>query len=428
MQRGHEKMSAVDAAWLRMDSPHQHMVINALFRFADPLDFERFEALVRERVLLEARFRQRVVEPRVPLGTPHWVEVPDLDVAAHLHRRTLAAPADDAALARLVGELASTPLARDRPLWEAWFIERREPGGLSAPPALLVRLHHAVGDGVSLVRLLLSLTDHEAAAPKEVGRPAAERPHSLLELGRMAASHTAALARMLLLPGDPITAFRGELGPDKRVAWTRARPLPLVRTIAERHDAKLNDVFVAVVAGAIRRYLRAHEGLPPIAELRALVPLFLRGHGDGESLGNHFGLVFIPLLVGIPDPHERVRASKARNDLVKASPDALVALEVLSVMGAAGPGVEELGIDIFTRKASCMLTNVPGPTQPLSMAGARIDDMISFAPVAGHVSTGVTLVTYAERVRIGVITDVARIPDPEALALGVEAELDELSA
>jgi len=428
MQHGHEKMSSVDAAWLRMDSPVQHMVINAVFRFADALSFERLEALVRERMLREPRFRQRVVEPRVPVGTPHWVEVPDLDVRAHLHRRALPAPGDDAALARLVGELASAPLDRERPLWEAWFIERHEPGGLASPPILLIRLHHAVGDGVSLMRLLLALTDHDSEPPREVGQPIAERPHSLLGLGRMAASHTAALARMLLLPGDPMTTFRGELGPEKRVAWTRPRPLPLVRAIAQRHDAKLNDVFVAVVAGAIRRYLRAHGGMPPIAELRAMVPLFLRGHGDGESLGNHFGLVFIPLLVGMPDPHERVRASKARNDLVKASPDANVAFEVLAVMGAAGPGVEELGIDIFTRKASCMLTNVPGPTRPLSMAGSRIDDMISFAPVAGHVSTGITLVTYAERVRIGIIADAGRIPDPEALARECEAELDELVA
>ena len=435
MRHGEEKMSAVDAAWLGMDSDVQHMVINAAFVFAEPLTFDELLTLVRERVVQQIRFRQHVVSPRVPIGvahvrvpigTPHWVEAPEIDVSAHVHRLSLPAPGDEAALARLIGELASRPLDRERPLWAIYFIERHEACGLTCPPVVLVRLHHAVGDGVSLMRLLMSLTDHDSDPPKAVGQPVAPRPHGIVQLGRMAAEHTAALARMLLLPGDPETAFRGPLGPEKRVAWTRPLGLARMRAIAERHGAKLNDVLVAVVAGAIRRYLRTHDALPPIAELRALVPLFLRGHGDGESLGNHFGLVFIPLLVGIPDPHERVKASKARNDIVKGSPDAMVALEVLAVMGAAGPGVEGLGIDIFTRKASCMITNVPGPTRPLRMAGRRIADMISFAPVAGHVSTGITMVTYAEEVRLGIIADAGRIPDPETLARACEAELDEL--
>ncbi|MFO0747248.1 MAG: WS/DGAT domain-containing protein, partial [Myxococcota bacterium] len=281
------------------------------------------------------------------------------------------------------------------------------------------------GDGVTLVQLLLALTDHAEAEPRAVGLAMPERPHGVVAFGRAVVEHGTALARMTLLPGDASTVLRGELGPKKRVAWTRTFALSALREVARAHQAKLNDVLMAATAGALRRYLEGRSGLPSVAELRAMVPVFLRGHDtEGGALGNHFGLVFLPLLIGVADPHERVRASKLANDRVKGSADAVVALEVLAAMGAAGPGVESIGIDIFTRKASCMITNVPGPTTALRLAGRPVANLIVWAPVAGHIGTGISLVTYDGKVRVGVCSDARLVPDPDRIARAWEAEVE----
>lgn len=372
-----------------------------------------------ERVLGHARFRQRAVEPAVPVGTPHWKEVPDLDVKDHVHELVLAEGADDEALAHVVSELAATPLDRQRPLWHIHLVQGHRDG-----PFMLVRLHHAIGDGVSLVKLLLALTDYGDAAPRAPGLPM-PKPQGLVAIGKTAVAHTAALAHLLALSPDAPTALRGELGPKKRAAWTRPFAVEELRTVARRAGAKLNDVLVSATAGAIRRYLHAREGLPHVAELRALVPVFMQGHGDG--MGNHFGLVFVPLLVGLPDPLERLRATKVANDWVKASADAAVAIEVLAVMGAAGPQVENIGIDFFTRKASWMITNVPGPTGTLRLAGRPITDLLVWAPVAGHIGLGVSLLTYDGRVRVGLLSDALLVPDPERLARAFEDEIAALA-
>lgn len=425
-----QKMTAVDAAWLRMDSATQRMTITAAFRFADPISFGDIERLVRERVLSEPRFRQRVVPSRLPLAVPCWVEVPELDLGAHLRRVTLAAPGDEAALANLIGSLASTPLERDRPLWQLHFVEGLHVDGRPRPPIAIFRLHHAIGDGVSLVRFLVGLADPVAVAggahAKAVGMVRPARPNDVVALARVVARHTRSLMRMLLIPPDRPTVLRGPRSGDKRVGWTRPLSLAALRSVAHAHGAKLNDVLLAIVAGAIRRYLAAHGPVPTRAELRALVPFFIQDDAAPsapDALGNHFGLVFLPLLIGIADPLERVRASKARNDLVKGSADALVAVEVLEVMGTAGPLVESIGIDVFTRKASVMITNISGPSGPLRMQGRRVEDFLVWAPVAGHVSTGISLITYGDEVRIGVLADALRLPDPEALAAACESEV-----
>ena len=427
MMRGSpQNMTAVDAAWLRMDSLTQRMIITAVFRFAEPIGFGDIEQLVRERVLTHARFRQRAVESRLPFGVPRWVDVPELELGAHLHRVMLPAPGDEVALAHLIGRLASTPLDRDRPLWQLHFVEGLHVDARPRPPLVIFRVHHAIGDGVSLVRFLVGLADQVGGHAKSVGMARPERPHGALAFARIAARHARSLLRMLLIPPDRHTVFRGARSGDKRVGWTRPFSLEALRTVAHAHGAKLNDVLIAVVAGAVRRYLEAHGPVPPIAELRALVPFFVQDEGAEDALGNHFGLVFLPLLIGIADPSERVRASKARNDIVKGSVDALVAVEVLEVMGAAGPAVEAVGIDVFTRKASVMITNVSGPTGPLCVLGRRIEDFLVWAPVAGHVSTGISLITYGDVVRIGVLSDALRLPDPETLATACEAEVDAL--
>lgn len=416
-----ERLASVDAAWLRMDDDTQRMMITVLLRFEGTLSFAQVETLVRERVLVHPRFRQRVVDSVIPGVGPSWEEDPHFALPNHLHKAALPAPKDDGALIALASDLASSALDPRSPLWQMHVVEDSIGG-----TTLIARLHHAIGDGISLVHFLLSLTDEcQHAVPPTVGLQLGHVPRAFRDLAKVAVDHAVTLARLLALPFDPPTRFRGELGREKRVAFSPPFPVAELKHAGAKAGAKLNDVLLAAAGGAMRRYLLANGDRADDLELRALVPVFFQGHGDTAHLGNHFGLVFAPLLVGIDDPLARLAEVKRRMDALKGASDAVVSLEVLELMGVAGASAERIGIDVFTRKASAMITNVPGPPTALHLAGRPLADMVVWAPVAGHVGLGISLLSYGGNIRVGVIADANRVPDPMRF---VEAFVDEVAA
>ena len=229
-----EPMSAIDAAWRRMDSATNAMVICALLRFDQAPDFNDVGQLVEDRLLKNPRFQQRVVPPRLPFGTPTWEPDEKFDLYTHLHRISLPEPGDQAALEDLLSDLISTRLDPARPLWQLHFVE----GVGSEGAALVCRLHHCIGDGVALVRLLLGLTDEGAEqAPADVGLSAA-RPHGAHELAEVAAKMAKSLGHTLMLPRDPPSGLSGPLGVQKRAAWSRPFALPAGRHSAARAGCK----------------------------------------------------------------------------------------------------------------------------------------------------------------------------------------------
>ncbi len=413
------RVGAVDGAWLRMDSEHNPMVITTVLVLDGAVPHARVEALLRERLLVHPRFRQRVASSAVPFAPSHWEIDPCFDLATHLHHVALPAPADEAALRDLVSDLASMPLDRARPLWQIHHVE-----GLAQGSVLVARIHHAVGDGVALVELLLTLTDEGASGDPEVVGVVPRRARGPFDLARQVGAQAIALGRMLLLPADPPSGLKGTLGVRKRVAWSRPVDLARLKAAASVRSAKLNDVLMAAVAGALRSYLGARGTLPEA--MRALVPVYVRGHESTGDLGNHFGLVFVPLPIAESSVEGRVVAAKAAMDDLKRSPDALVALGVLAAMGVASEEIERIGIDVFTRKASLLVTNVPGPSGELHLAGRRLAALLVWAPVSGDVGFCASLLSYAGTLRLGVSADGGLVPDPEAVVAAFEAEVDEI--
>lgn len=414
-------MSPVDAAWWRMDSPTNLMMITGVLTLDRPLSMADLDALVETKLLPHARFTQRVVEPHAPVGAPHWEVDARFDARAHLHRVALPAPGGQRELEELVSDLASTPLDRDRPLWQIHLVENVGEGA-----ALIVRLHHCIGDGVALVGVLLDIaTGGREQAPQTVGL-VHERPRRVVDRARQIAAQASALGRMLMLPADPPSPLKGALGRQKRVAWSVPVPLASVKQVAARIDGKVNDVLMGAVAGALRRYLVDAGGLHPGLELRAMVPVFLQGEGADGALGNHFGLVYVPLSLSPESAVERVRAMKREMDAIKEAPDAIVAFEVLAAMGVAAPEIERIGIDLFTRKASVMVTNIPGPPSTVQLGGRTVSSMMVWAPVSGHIAIGISLLSYGGLVRLGVATDASLVPRPARIVEAFHADLDEL--
>jgi diacylglycerol O-acyltransferase / wax synthase len=415
-----EPVSHIDAAWLGMDSPTNAMVITSLLVFDDPPGYPAIESFVRERLLSERRFRQLAQPPRVPLGAWHWELDPEFDAATHLHRVALPSPAGERELQALIGDLVGTPLPRERPLWQLHYVEGYGPGA-----AIVVRVHHAVGDGVALVRLLLGITDQGEQRPAEVGLRA---PHASgpVDFAKQAAGQATTLGRLLLLPADQRTALKGALGRRKRAVFSGPLSLEQIKVGARRLGGKTNDLLMSAIAGALRSHLLQRGDRADDLEIRALVPVYVHPNTAFDGLGNHFGLVFVPLAVGVADRLERFREMKRRMDLLKASPDAVVALGVLGALGVASSELEHVAIDLFTRKATVMVTNVPGPRGRISIAGKPLSSLVVWAPISGHLGLGMSLMTYAGEARLGISSDAGLVPEPEALITAFEHEIAQL--
>lgn len=416
-----EPIAHVDHAWLRMDSPTNQMVITALLIFEEPPGFEAIKAFVRDRLLLEKRFRQRVAPSRVPLAPPHWELDPALDLATHVHHVALPDPGGDLELQAFISDLVGTPLPEGRPLWQVHYVE-----GFGRGAAVVARVHHALGDGVSMVRMLLGISDaRTGAAAAEVGVET-PRASGAAELAKQVASQTATLGRLLFLSADPKTPLKGTLGRRKHAVYSHSYELERVKRAAHRLGAKTNDLLMAGLTAALREHLLERHCDVADLEIRAMVPVYVKPARRSDELGNHFGLVFVSLPLGISDSLERVKELQRRMDVIKAAPDAVVALEVLAAIGVASSEIEHIAIELFTRKASVMVTNIPGPHDRIQIAGKPVSSMVVWAPVSGHLGMGISLMSYAGQMRLAVATDAGLVSEPEALVAAFERELDGL--
>jgi diacylglycerol O-acyltransferase / wax synthase len=444
-------MSAADAAWLHMDRPTNLMVINSVLWFDEPLDWAATQAVFVERVVERfPRFHQRVTEGR-PGAAPAWEDDPAFDPELHFHRLGVPAPGDRRALQEVVSDLVAAPLDRSKPLWHVYLLERFGDGC-----ALMVRMHHAIADGIALARVMLSLTDADGepvgfAAPPSpnagvrgqvtaLARPASlafsagrllahESVETLLHPGHIAAiaqdveAEARTVAKLLTTPADPPSALKGELHVPHRVGWQTVS-LRTVKRIARAHNATVNDVLVAAVAGALGEHLRA-EGDGAVDEVHALVPFNLRPLDQPlpRDLGNRFGLVLLGLPVGIEDPIERLRAVQERMGAIKNSHEGAIAYGILGVMGRTPARMEQLLVDFFSAKGTMVLTNVPGPRQAVTLAGTRVGGVLVWAPCSGGVGMSVSVFSYAGKVTVGFLVDAGLVADPQPLADGVRREV-----
>ncbi|MFO0592706.1 MAG: wax ester/triacylglycerol synthase family O-acyltransferase [Polyangiaceae bacterium] len=415
-------MSPVDGAWLRMDSATNPMVINAVLFLEGAVPHAEVDRLLRDRLLIHPRFRRRVADSALPGIPPVWEEDPNFDLANHVHRSGLPAPGDEGALAEMVGDIMSSPLPRDRPLWQVHHIE-----GLAGGSVLVARIHHAVGDGVALVKLLIGFTDEgPKPPPPKVGLPPEKGATNVMALASMAGAKAYSLGKMLALSADPVGPLKGTLGIQKKVAWSKAYDVAVIKRAAHARGAKLNDLVVATVGGALRSYLDQMGSQQDT--LRALVPVYVPSHARGAEMGNHFGLVFLQMPVGGGDIESRIHESKRLMDDLKRAPDALVAMTVLGAMGLASEGIERIGIKIFTKKASMLLTNVPGPTEALHILGRRLSSVLVWAPVSGDVALGVSMLSYAGTMRMNVSADARVVRDPGLIVKAFEETFEKALA
>jgi len=442
-------MSAVDAAWLRMDRPTNLMVIVGVVVFESRVDFRRFRRTIEQRFLKFPRFRCRATQDGV---SAQWEKDPDFDLDQHVTRIALPAPAGQRELEDLVSRLAGTDLDRRRPMWQFHFIDDFEGGS-----AVILRIHHCYADGTAMIRVFLTLTDLEprppavrataaAAATKPpaadddiaawLGRlnvpgiglvqkvyaegaewlakavDLAQDPQQANELARHALGIAGELTRVATLADDPPTRFKGPLGTRKIAAWTDPLPLADVKCVAKALGCTINDLLMSTAAGALGSYLRDHGEDTDGMRIRATVPVNLRDPKASASLGNYFGLVFLELPVGIRDPLQRLFEVHAAMSALKSSYQPLLTLGLMAALGRMPGSVEAAAIDLLSTKATAVATNVPGPQQPMYLAGRKISRLIFWVPQSGDIGLGISILSYAGQVQFGLIADYKRVPDP----------------
>jgi NRPS condensation-like uncharacterized protein len=394
-------MSLVDSAWFYMERPTNRMMVTGILFFSTELDITRFQQALRERLLCFDRFRQTVGREN---GMLCWTEDTHFNLDHHV--QVAASPTnDESALITEVNRLSATPLDFSRPLWHMQVLPQYQGG-----TAVIVRIHHCIADGISLIRVLLSLTNmKEPDTGSASGRR--HRP-SMLHQTR---DFILALRKSFMRP-DSDTCLKRPLSGKRVNAWSAPIPLDQVKRIAHSCNGKINDVVLAATAGALRAYLEARGEAVDSLTLRVLVPINLRPLSGPITLGNQVGFVYFSLPVHLADPIARLHAVKQEMDNIKGGQEALVAFATLNLMGALPVWLQHQVIDLFNRNASSTMTNVPGPKETLTLAGSPISNLVFFGPQSGPMGVGISVLSYANEMTLGINADANLVAEPEEVA------------
>ncbi len=466
-----ERMSKVDTAWLRMDTESNLMMIVGVWVISPGIRYQDLCARIEERLLKYPRFTQRVVQDAAGAT---WVRDLNFDIRHHVMLEKLARKPkgrEQEALQDRLAELAVTPLDGHRPLWQFHLVQNYLGGS-----AMLVRIHHCIADGIALISVTQSLVDGGEAPPqrrsgktrrdgiegaedwltgtlvepltsaavKALGG-AGDRAASLLkmltepqkgmhkgvsesvELARRAYQVARDAAALALMPDDSPTRLKGMPGARKRVAWCAPIPLDEVKAVGKALNCSVNDVLMSCVAGAIARYLRSHGDDVAGKEIRAMVPVNLRPTERAYELGNRFGLAPVVLPIGLDNPVERVYEVRRRMAELKGSMQPVVAFGLLAVAGMLAKPAQDAMLNLFSKKTTAVMTNLPGPRDKLKLLGSTLEQSLFWVPQSGSVGLGVSILSYGGGVQFGVISDAGLCPDPQQICDGFEPEFDRLS-
>lgn len=452
------RLSGLDAGFLYLETPTQLLHVCGLIvldptTIPDGYRFETLRAGLAVRLPAVPLFRQKIADSPFNLDHPVWVDDPDFDLDRHLHRVAVPAPGRREELAELCGHIAAQPLDRSRPLWEMTVIEGLEDGSV----AVMTKIHHAGADGVTGAELVAQLCSLEPDAPRPDPVADGAGGGSALEiaLGGLfnVATRPLGLVRALpktveLLPrwisrarrGEampapftaPRTSFNGTITGHRSVGFTRF-DLDRVKAVKDAHGVKVNDVVMAVCAGALRRYLTERDELPD-SPLIGMVPVSVRGTSDRPGR-NQVSPMFASLHTHITDPIERLHAIADANACAKEHNSALGASLLQDWTQFMAPAVFGTAMRMYAslRLAerhpvvhNLVVSNVPGPAVPLYFLGARIRGMYPLGPIFHGVGLNVTVMSLDGALDVGVLACPELVPDLWSLVDGFPAALEEL--
>ncbi|HEY6911409.1 MAG TPA: wax ester/triacylglycerol synthase family O-acyltransferase [Myxococcales bacterium] len=456
MDTWYERLSTLDSLFLELEDRSAHMHVGAVALFeGPPPPYRDLLALVEARLAHVPRYRQRVLFVPLKQGRPVWIDESQFDLEYHVRRTALPAPGGEAELKKLVGRLLSQALDREKPLWEMWLVEGLDHGRF----AIVSKTHHCMLDGISGVDLATVLMDTEpASAPPPAPEPwtprkAPRMSDLLVQSLKQQISHPLRMVREALEPNSEAVKLFGDLfsglkplvgmvsmgqappsplnvpiGPHRRFEMFEL-PLARIKEVRAKTRATVNDVILAVVAGALRSWLTA-RGEAPVSDLRVLVPVSMRTRQGRGTFGNQVSAVFCDLPLTEPLPAERLRKVHEAMMVVKKSGSA-VGAHTLSRLGDFAPPqllAQAARLQAVTRMFNLVVTNVPGPQFPLYLLGKRMLRCYPQVPLAAQQAVGIALLSYDGCIGVGLVGDADAARDLPALGEAVRAALDELHA
>ena len=449
-------LSPLDAGFLYVERPNETMHIGGCMVYEGEFSREHMIEQVGARMHLLPRYRQRVVFPPFLVSHPLWVDDPDFDIENHIDEVWLPADSNEQVLGRVAAEAYSGMLDRNRPLWKGIVLR-----GIPGHTAVVWKIHHAMVDGVSGVDLTMVLsdfspTDELPTPPAEPWSPPplpdplsllqeamqhrfgelnqtwteaafdALRPSLMAERTREMLSASSASLPVSATPA-PRTVFNRPVGGDRGFAWAQFA-FPTMRAVKSALGGTVNDVVLTMLAGGLGRYLRARGQNTAGLELRAMCPVSMRQSDERGQLGNLVSNMIAPLFVGVEDPVERLgRERDAMNKLKEAgqakafyqlSQFGVRVPPLMAAMGAAMPFSQTL--------FNTVSTNVPGPMIPLYFGQHKLVDWLPLGIVSNNIGLFVAILTYNQRLTLGITVDSKLIPDPWFLTQCLEASYAEL--
>ncbi|MGH2967585.1 MAG: WS/DGAT/MGAT family O-acyltransferase, partial [Solirubrobacteraceae bacterium] len=453
-----DRLTAVDASFLAQEGESSHMHVGAVLIFeGPPPDYEAFCDQIRSRLHLVPRYRQKLAFPPLETGRPLWVDDRNFNLLYHVRHTALPSPGCEEQLRALAARVHSQRLDRSKPLWETWLVQGLDENRF----ALISKTHHALVDGIAGVDLATVLFDAEpvpkpAASEGEPWTPspepsgaqlaargirglvrtpfdltaralsAATKPTRTLEVAREAIEGVGEVAWAGLNPA-PETPLNVAIGPHRRVVLVR-NELADFKLVKDRLGGTVNDVVLTVVAGALRKWLRTRGVRTEGIELRALVPVSIRGQDERHQLGNRIAAMRGPLPVYVEDPVARLAVVREAMNGLKESKQAVGAEVLAGVQSFAPPTVlaQASRINFSTRLFNLIVTNVPGPQFPLYLLGRELLDIFPIAFLPRDHALAVAIMSYNGGIDFGLLGDYDAMPDLEQLGGDLDAALAEL--
>ncbi len=454
-----DRLSAVDAAFLHQEGPDSHMHIGALVRAEGPAPpYDDFLDSIRARLHYVPRYRQRLVYPPAATGRPLWADDADFNLEYHVRHTALPAPGSDEQLMNLAARVFSQQLDRSKPLWELWLVEGLAGGGF----ALLSKSHHAMIDGIAGVDLGTVLFDlgPEGRPPEDGLEPwmpdpspgpldllaagvagmakaslgvaakalgSLSRPEHALEDAKVAIEGLGEIVWAAANPAPP-SPLNVEIGPHRRFAGV-ACELADFKAVKNAFGGTVNDVVLAVVAGALRHWLHSRGVRTQGLELRALVPVSVR-HRDAvhNGVGNRLAVMRGPLPVYVEDAVQRLAVVVAAMDDLKESKQAVGAEVLTSMQQFAPPTVlaQASRLNFSTILFNLLVTNVPGPQFPLYVQGREMTSVFPIAFLPKNHALAIAIMSYNGQMNFGLLGDYDAMPDLDEFGEAIEASLAEL--
>ena len=456
-----DRLSSLDVSFLYLEEATTPMHVGGVSVFELPaggFDYDRLVSLIKRRIAFVPRYRQRIRWVPGRIASPVWVDDESFDVAYHVRRSALPKPGTDAQLRDLAARIMSRPLDRSRPLWEMYLVEGLEGGRF----ALLTKTHHAMVDGIAAVdigQVILDATPEPRPTPASSWRPAQEPssielvagaindlvrgPSAIFEsvrsglgdirrtAGKVAGTATGVLAiARTVSRSAQVSPLNVEIGEQRRYGTTES-DLDDYKAIRKAHGGTINDVVLAVVAGALREWLMTRgEAIGGASVVRAMVPVSVRTEDQSGVPGNRVSSYLVDLPVGEPSPVMRLHQISYAMKGHKETGQAVGADAIISVAGFAPPTLHSLGAragsSLSKRLFNVVVTNVPGPQFPLYAAGARLLAAYPVVPLAKGQAVSIGLTSYDGGVYFGLNADRDAMPDIDVLTQCIADALAEL--